>query len=77
MATDALTSGLISSESQAGNGHASLADVARLAGVSAQTVSRVVNRKNNVAEPTLTRVREALDALSFQPNRIARSLVLN
>jgi len=77
MATDALTSRLISSENQLGNGHASLADVARLAGVSAQTVSRVVNRKNNVAEPTLTRVREALDALSFQPNRIARSLVLS
>jgi LacI family transcriptional regulator len=49
-------------------------DVARLAGVSYQTVSRVINHSPNVAPRTLEKVNEAIAALNYQPNRIARSL---
>ena len=50
-------------------------DVARLAGVSHQTVSRVINDHPNVSEATRQRVLAAIDALGFRPNRAARSLV--
>lgn len=51
-----------------------LRDVAALAGVSIKTVSRVVNGTSNVAEPTAARVRDAIDALGYRPNPLARSL---
>ncbi|MEJ0042619.1 MAG: LacI family DNA-binding transcriptional regulator [Rhizomicrobium sp.] len=47
---------------------ASIYDVARRAGVSIKTVSRVVNRQPNVSEQAQARVREAVDALSYRPN---------
>ncbi|WP_027345123.1 LacI family DNA-binding transcriptional regulator [Hamadaea tsunoensis] len=50
-------------------------DVARLAGVSHQTVSRVLNEHPNVAERTRLRVRAAIAELGYRPNRAARALV--
>lgn len=52
-----------------------LHDVASLAGVSTQTVSRVVNNKPGVATSTRTRVLAATQALNYRPNAVARSLV--
>jgi LacI family transcriptional regulator len=56
------------------NRRATIIDVAERAGVSWKTVSRVVNREPNVRPATAERVREAIDALGFQPNAAARSL---
>lgn len=53
---------------------ATMQDVARLAGVSYQTVSRVINHSPNVAPKTLEKVNQAIAILKYQPNRIARSL---
>ncbi|MFP5068352.1 LacI family DNA-binding transcriptional regulator [Pseudonocardia nantongensis] len=50
-------------------------DVARLAGVSHQTVSRVLNDHPNVRAATRSRVRSAVDELGYRPNRAARTLV--
>jgi len=52
-----------------------LEDVARVAGVSRATVSRVVNGGNLVAKDTTEAVRRAIAELAYQPNRAARSLV--
>ncbi len=52
-----------------------MADVARLAGVSHQTVSRVLNGHPYVQERTRLRVRAAIDELGYRPNRVARALV--
>lgn len=52
----------------------SMADVARAAGVSQQTVSRVVNNQANVSEKTRERVLEAMESLGFRPNFAGRSL---
>jgi DNA-binding LacI/PurR family transcriptional regulator len=51
-----------------------LVDVARRAGVSAATVSRVLAGRNMVAAETRARVLEAVRALSFQPNAFAQGL---
>lgn len=54
---------------QTRNGHsASAAEVAALAGVSRQTVSRVVNGVPNVTEKTRKRVLAAMEELGFRPN---------
>ena len=52
-----------------------MTDVARLAGVSHQTVSRVLNGHPNVREQTRLRVRAAIAELGYRPNRAARVLV--
>ncbi|MDQ1569460.1 MAG: LacI family transcriptional regulator [Actinomycetota bacterium] len=49
-------------------------DVAREAGVSTATVSRVLNSHANVDPVLAGRVREAADKLGYRPNGIARSL---
>lgn len=49
--------------------------VAQLAGVSSQTVSRVVNNRPYVSEETRRRVQNAIRQLGYRPNRAARSLV--
>jgi DNA-binding LacI/PurR family transcriptional regulator len=54
---------------------ATLRDVARLAGVSAQTVSRVVNNQQLVATDTRSAVLRAVSDLGYRPNRAARALV--
>jgi LacI family transcriptional regulator len=54
---------------------ATLRDVAALAGVSTKTVSRVVNRQNEISEVTRQRVQVAIDQLDYRPNSLARSLI--
>ncbi|MFF1679064.1 LacI family DNA-binding transcriptional regulator [Streptomyces sp. NPDC058256] len=51
--------------SRTGETGAKVVDVARRTGVSTGTVSNVLNRPHTVAEPTMARVREAIDALGF------------
>jgi LacI family transcriptional regulator len=51
-----------------------LYDVARLAGVSTATVSRVVHGQDRVAEATRARVREIIDQLGYVPDGAAQSL---
>lgn len=54
---------------------ATLRDVADLAGVSAMTVSNVVNgREGKVSAATVERVRQAITALGYVPNAQARAL---
>jgi LacI family transcriptional regulator len=53
---------------------ASIADVAREAGVSRQTVSRVLNGKGEISNATLRRVQEVIDRLDYRPSSIARGL---
>ncbi|WP_172892523.1 LacI family DNA-binding transcriptional regulator [Micromonospora coxensis] len=52
-----------------------MTDVARLAGVSHQTVSRVLNGHPYVREQTRLRVEAAIAELGYRPNRAARALV--
>ncbi|MBB6344272.1 LacI family DNA-binding transcriptional regulator [Nonomuraea muscovyensis] len=52
-----------------------MADVAALAGVSSQTVSRVANHRSNVEEETRQRVLSAMRVLGYRPNTAARALV--
>ncbi len=49
--------------------------VAQEAGVSIQTVSRVINNRPDVAAETRERVLQVINRLGYQPNAIARSLV--
>lgn len=53
---------------------AKLTDVAKLAGVSPTTVSRVINKKGYLSEKTITKVNEAMRELGYKPNNVARSL---
>src|SRR5215213_2942779 len=52
-----------------------MADVAKLAGVSHQTVSRVLNSSDLVRPETRERVRRAMTELNYRPNSLARALV--
>ncbi|WP_290856764.1 LacI family DNA-binding transcriptional regulator [Hamadaea sp.] len=52
-----------------------MADVAKLAGVSHQTVSRVLNEHRNVRAETRDRVLAAIEELGYRPNSAARTLV--
>jgi LacI family transcriptional regulator len=49
-------------------------DVARTAGVSVATVSKVVNGRYGVAQSTLLRVQEVIDELGYEASLGARSL---
>lgn len=51
-------------------------DVAKLAGVSISTVSRVINNSKPVSPESRKRVLDAIDKLDFRPNQLARSLVM-
>jgi LacI family transcriptional regulator len=51
-----------------------LSDVARCAGVSVMTVSRVVNDRPGVGAATRAAVRHAIDQLGYRPNVVARGL---
>src|SRR6478736_2487750 len=51
-----------------------MADVAKLAGVSHQTVSRVINGSDHVKEETRERVTAAMRMLDYRPNSVARAL---
>ncbi len=54
-----------------------LEDVARRAGVSPKTVSRVLNDEANVSDATRKRVTEAMEAMDYRPLSSARSLAGN
>jgi DNA-binding LacI/PurR family transcriptional regulator len=53
---------------------ATLKEVAIRAGVSYQTVSKVLNKQARVSKETENRIREAVSELGYRPNQIARSL---
>ena len=57
-----------------GGGRVGVREVARLAGVSTQTVSRVLNNSANLREDTRQRVLEAMVQLDYRPNNAARAL---
>ena len=59
---------------QSGTREATVSDVAREAGVSAMTVSRVVNRKGNVKQATVDKIQEAIAKVDYRPNIGARRL---
>jgi len=54
-----------------------IADVAREAGVSSQTVSRVINNKGELKPETRRSVIEVIERLGYRPSSIARSLATN
>ena len=49
-------------------------DVAKRAGVSVTTVSRVLNNRGYIGEATRKKVYKAMEELDYQPNEVARSL---
>lgn len=51
-------------------------DVAKLAGVSISTVSRVINNSKPVSPESRKKVLDAIEKLDFRPNQLARSLVM-
>ncbi len=51
-----------------------ISDIARLANVSAMTVSRVINGTGPVKKETAERIRKLIEELNYQPNLLARSL---
>jgi DNA-binding LacI/PurR family transcriptional regulator len=53
----------------------SIRDVARLAGVSHQTVSRVLNHHPSIRPETKQRILDVMEQLQYRPNRAARALV--
>lgn len=58
-----------------GGRRVTIRDVAEAAGVSAQTVSRVLNERPDVAPETYRRVRAIIDEVGYAPNLLARSLI--
>jgi len=52
-------------------------DVAKLAGVSASTVSRVISDDSRISQRTKKKVLEVMEELNYYPNTIARSLASN
>lgn len=50
-------------------------EVASVAGVSTQTVSRVINKRPDVSPETRTRVEKIIDQLGYRPSALARSLI--
>jgi LacI family transcriptional regulator len=56
------------------NGSVTLLDVARAAGVSLKTASRVLNKSPELRPATAARVHEAMKRLGYQPNELARGL---
>jgi DNA-binding LacI/PurR family transcriptional regulator len=57
------------------NRRPTIKQVAKAAGVSTQTVSRVINDRPDVAPETRERIRLAIDELGYQPSALARSLI--
>ena len=50
-------------------------EIAREAGVSTQTVSRVLNNRPDVSRETRQKIQQIIQQLDFQPNALARSLI--
>jgi LacI family transcriptional regulator len=57
------------------NVRATIKEVASVAGVSTQTVSRVINERPDVSPETRRRVQEVIKELSYRPSALARSLI--
>ena len=57
------------------NKRPTIKQVAKIAGVSTQTVSRVINDRPDVAPETRERIQLAIDELGYQPSALARSLI--
>lgn len=51
-----------------------ITDVARVAGVSKNTVSRYLNNRGYISQKTRDAIQEAIDLLHYQPNQVARGL---
>ena len=64
----------MSRPSRRSRGTTTIEDVARAAGVSAMTVSRVINGGKNVRDSTRAAVLDAVGKLNYSPNTAARSL---
>ena len=60
-----------------GSANATIKEVARMAGVSVATVSRVLNAKGPVREETRSRILAAVESLRYSPHGAARSLTTN
>jgi len=56
---------------------ATIKDVADLSGLSIATVSRVINGASVVSEKSKKKVLDAIKALDFKPNQVARNLVMH
>jgi len=56
------------------NSKVTIRDVAKAAGVSPQTVSRVINNRPDVSSKTRAQVEKVIHRLGYAPNTIARSL---
>jgi LacI family transcriptional regulator len=54
---------------------ATIKDVARAAGISTQTVSRVINNRPDVSTETRERIQQIIADLGYQPSALARSLI--
>ncbi len=50
-------------------------DVAKKAGVSIKTVSRVINKQGEISEETRQNILQIIEELGYRPNRLARSLL--
>jgi len=57
------------------NRRPTIKQVAKAAGVSTQTVSRVINKRPDVAPETRERIMTTIDELGYQPSALARSLI--
>lgn len=49
-------------------------DVAKAAGVSTATVSRILNNKGEASPETIERVRKIAEEMNYKPNTLAKSL---
>ncbi len=56
-------------------GRATIKEVAAAAGVSTQTVSRVINERPDVSPETRQRVQDVIEKLGYRPSALARSLI--
>jgi LacI family transcriptional regulator len=56
-------------------GRVTIIDVAKEAGVSKQTVSRVLNKRPDVASETRQHIQAVIDRLGYRPSALARSLI--
>ena len=52
-------------------------DIARVAGVSKSTVSRVLNKQTNISPEAREKVLRAIEELQYQPNKLARALTFS
>jgi len=72
-----LTGGSGPSSTGAAQRKPSINDVARIAGVSYQTVSRVINNATDVSAETRQRILAVIDEVGYRRNRMATALVTN